>query len=442
LVVSPGITWADPRKEEGELLFPQFYNAAVIAQAKLDLGDSYSAQHQQRPAPATGSIFKKHWWRFYKYFDSKDLPPVRMKNEEGKEVECPVVILPDHGDDFQSWDAAFKGTSTSDFVCGGAIRRCGPNYFLLDMKKQKLDFPQTCEAIVGMSAAWPSTIAKLIEEKANGAAVIAQLRDRVSGLIPINPKDGKVQRAHAAAPLMKAGNVYLPHPSLAPWVLEFIESFAMFPNGLHDDDVDMLTQALNFRKRGVFDVDKRLVVVNPFGLDMKWHRGVGIYIGPKATGAVWLAKDPLTSRFYVYDEYYRVGADWTLHASHIKAKSANLQAFMDSPREPDLPMYVIAYRNQGMPVWPFHQEVDPLTAQLQSAFSDGSLKIFSPLMRLVEETELMMRAEGNGKIQNIEEWVVQGALRAVWGGKDRLAAPLVKRTPPATSFGGGMGWAR
>ena len=60
----------------------------------------------------------------------------------------------------------------------------------------------------------------------------------------MNPEGGKVARAAAASPLIEAGNVYLPHPQIAPWVMDFIEECAAFPNGAHDDQVDAMTQAL------------------------------------------------------------------------------------------------------------------------------------------------------------------------------------------------------
>lgn len=50
--------------------------------------------------------------------------------------------------------------------------------------------------------------------------------------------------AAAVSPLIEAGNVYLPHPLYAPWVNDFIEECAAFPNGAHDDQVDAMTQAL------------------------------------------------------------------------------------------------------------------------------------------------------------------------------------------------------
>ena len=66
----------------------------------------------------------------------------------------------------------------------------------------------------------------------------------IPGILPVNPYGGKVARAAAVSPLIEAGNVYLPHPQFMPWVNEFIEECAAFPNGAHDDQVDAMTQAL------------------------------------------------------------------------------------------------------------------------------------------------------------------------------------------------------
>jgi predicted phage terminase large subunit-like protein len=76
-------------------------------------------------------------------------------------------------------------------------------------------------------------------------AVLQTLKHEMAGLIAVNPEGGKIARAHAVSPQIESGNVYLPHPSLYPWVEPFIESCAAFPNGSYDDDVDALTQALN-----------------------------------------------------------------------------------------------------------------------------------------------------------------------------------------------------
>ncbi len=57
-------------------------------------------------------------------------------------------------------------------------------------------------------------LAKLIEDKANGSAVIQMLSNEIPGLLPVNPQGGKIARAAAVSPLVEAGNVYLPHPRI------------------------------------------------------------------------------------------------------------------------------------------------------------------------------------------------------------------------------------
>jgi predicted phage terminase large subunit-like protein len=93
-----------------------------------------------------------------------------------------------------------------------------------------------------MSKTWPETTAKLVEDKANGPAVEALLRTRVPGLTMILPQGSKAQRAGAAADLLEAGNVYLPHPSLAPWVEDFLDWCDQW-TGSSDAGTDLLDTA-------------------------------------------------------------------------------------------------------------------------------------------------------------------------------------------------------
>src|SRR5262249_54992754 len=133
---------------------------------------------------------------------------------------------------------------TSDFVVGQVWGRRGPNFFLLDQVRGRMDFPATLNAVRRLSAEWPYCMAKLIEDKANGSAVGQVLMHEITGLPAVTPEGGTLARAAAVSPLLEAGNVYLPHPKLAPWVNDLIEECAAFPNGRHDDQVDAMTQAL------------------------------------------------------------------------------------------------------------------------------------------------------------------------------------------------------
>ena len=102
-----------------------------------------------------------------------------------------------------------------------------------------------------MTPKWPKAGRKLVEDKANGPAVISALQHDVSGLIPITPQGGKVARAQSVSPQVESCNVYLPHPAIAPWVPGFIDECSSFPNGKYDDQVDQMTQVLNWLRNAV-----------------------------------------------------------------------------------------------------------------------------------------------------------------------------------------------
>lgn len=210
--------WRSP----GEALCPERFDIAKLNRIKPKIGSYFfSALYQQRPSPTDGN-FKRGWWKFWRE-------------------------LPSHFDQVvQSWDCAFKETKSSDFVVGQVWGKLGGDYYLLDQIRDRMDINATLTAIRSMTAKHPQSKAKLVEDKANGPAVIDLLKREVSGMLPIEPEGGKVVRATAIAPYVEAGNVYLPDPAIAPWVHDFIEEFCSFPNGSNDDQVDCCSQALNW----------------------------------------------------------------------------------------------------------------------------------------------------------------------------------------------------
>jgi len=145
----------------------------------------------------------------------------------------------------QSWDLTFKDKPTSDFVVGQVWLRVGVQAYLLDMVRARLNFNASEEAVLAMSAKWPQAVAKFIEDKANGPAVINSLQKRLVGLIPIEPEGSKFARASAVSPLAHAGNIILPTAELLPNVEELIEEAKAFPNGAHDDTIDAMSQGTN-----------------------------------------------------------------------------------------------------------------------------------------------------------------------------------------------------
>jgi predicted phage terminase large subunit-like protein len=239
------IGFSDPRTQPGELLWPERFGPSEIEALKRSLG-SYAAagQLQQRPSPAGGGIFKRHWFRYWQP-RGMNLPPVTVSMPDGTHASIVAIEAPHRTDmQIQSWDCTFKDLNTSDYVVGQMWARLGSMFFLGDQIRERLDCPGTVKAVRQLTNKWPATVAKLIEDKANGSAVIQMLSREIPGLLPVNPEGGKVARAAAVSPLIEAGNIYLPHPLWAPWVNDFIEECAAFPNGAHDDQVDAMTQAL------------------------------------------------------------------------------------------------------------------------------------------------------------------------------------------------------
>jgi predicted phage terminase large subunit-like protein len=222
-------------RKQGEYLWEERFSPSEYEDTKKAIGSKlWTALYQQKPSPDSGAVFKRYWWKFY----------LRHAGQMTHETrDC--VILPERLDEeIQSWDCTFKDAATSDFVVGEVWGTKSANRYLLDMVRDRMDLPDTIKAIKNLSAKWPRARRKLIEDKANGPAVIQMLHNQLSGLIAVNPEGGKIVRAMAVTPEIESGNVYLPHPSIAPWVLDFIEEASVFPNGKNDDMVDGMTQGL------------------------------------------------------------------------------------------------------------------------------------------------------------------------------------------------------
>lgn len=239
------VEWSDPRDTDGEPLNPARFGDAELSEIELRLG-SYmtAAQLQQRPAPAAGGILKRHWFRFWKPQHS-DLPPVTIPLPSGDHVTAEVVALPVKMDrTLGSWDMSFKAKTDNSYVVGQVWGAKAADRFMLDQVREHAEFTRTLEMVRSMNRRWPTLDATLVEDKANGPAIISTLRNEIGGLIPVEPEGDKTARLRAVSPQAESGNVYLPHPAIAPWVWDFIEELAAAPKGEYDDQADAFSQAL------------------------------------------------------------------------------------------------------------------------------------------------------------------------------------------------------
>ena len=154
-------------------------SAAQLDALKISLGSyRYAGQFQQRPSPAEGGILKRAWFRFWRPAHI-DLPAVSVRLPDGSVIQIQAVPIPANFDTMiQSWDMAFKDNVTSDYVVGQVWGAKGADRFLLDQHRARLDMPATKDAVLSLSHRWPKATAKLVEDKANGPAVIQELKHR------------------------------------------------------------------------------------------------------------------------------------------------------------------------------------------------------------------------------------------------------------------------
>lgn len=235
----------DPRKVEGEALFPakfpnEYYRIREKDPETAGLAD---AMFRQDPVPEGGNIIKKKWFRFYQ--------------GEPKEIydKCSMVIL--------SADTAIKEKSTSSFTVIQIWGKDGPNIYLIDQLRARLGFTGILEALKAMIEKWPRAGAKLIEDKASGPDIIDTLSSKIPGLIPSEGNDDKEDRMHAITWMWQAGNVYVPGKppkttvddikkdskpdfTMYPWMNEWYDEIVRYPMAVWTDQAMAMSQALMY----------------------------------------------------------------------------------------------------------------------------------------------------------------------------------------------------
>lgn len=234
-------------RKAGEALHPERYPLSTLLQIQKTIGSrDWEALYQQHPVPDGGALFKLEWFRRW---TATSLPP-----------EFDHTLM--------SWDMTFKDSKNSDYVVGQVWGKKGPNFYLLDQVRGQWDFVKTKEMVRVLAQKWPRVVRKLVEDKANGSAVISELKSTVSGFVPITPTESKEARASSVTPYFEAGNVFIPEDTEAPWVPHYVSELLEFPAGSHDDQcfVAGTKVATLFGDKPIEKIKAGEMVLTPFGL--------------------------------------------------------------------------------------------------------------------------------------------------------------------------------
>lgn len=218
---------ADPiGRAEGEALCPERYPIEVLQAIKTSLGAvMFAALFQQRPRPLEGGMFAAKDFQRYHL-----LPATEMYA--------------------QSWDLSFDENEGSAFVSGQVWAKHKAGFYLIDEYHEQANFVAQEKAMKAMHERYPSARTVVVENKANGPAIISRLKKDIPGLYSFNPKGSKETRAASISGFVEAGNVHLPAKAKdKPWVEEWLAEVCSFPRGALKDRVDAFVQMLLYWSR-------------------------------------------------------------------------------------------------------------------------------------------------------------------------------------------------
>jgi predicted phage terminase large subunit-like protein len=228
-----GLGWSDPRREEGELLWPERFGRQEVELLKKTLGERGAAgQLQQRPAPPGGMVFRKAWWEGQSRYRYGKLEAV----SRWLSVDS---ALKDEDEN------AYSVISTWDMLADYRIA-------LANVWREKVTFPVLIEEITRqavLAQRGDLLAGVVIEDRVSGTSAVQTLRATAPDWLaertiafPVGQR-GKVYRAKQASVWCERGCVLLPYPSEhTPWLFAFEDELFTFPGSRFADQVDTLSQ--------------------------------------------------------------------------------------------------------------------------------------------------------------------------------------------------------
>lgn len=217
-------------REPGDVLCPTLQSREVLEQTRREMGQfQFNAQYQQNPTPPDGGIIRWDWFESY--------------NERPQRNEFQQII--------QSWDTGMSADPQSDFSVCLTFGYKDRKWWLLDVFRRQLEFPDLVRAAHTLRSEWLADRV-IIEKKGSGISLLQELkRDSATrGLYrAFTPKMDKEDRMRGQTAKLSEGLVALPNE--ADWLAKFRHELNGFPNTRNDDQVDALSQFLwHLSRRG------------------------------------------------------------------------------------------------------------------------------------------------------------------------------------------------
>jgi len=219
-------------RKAGEPLHQAREPLEVLDQIRHSQGEyNFASQYQQSPAPLGGGMVKVSWFKTYTAAD---------RPEAFETV-------------FQSWDTANKAAELNDYSVCTTWGLKEKKLYLLNVFRRRMEYPELKRTIRDHAAEFHAGNI-LIEDKASGTQLIQDLKhEGVHGVTPYVPKSNKIMRLHFTTSTIENGFVYL--PETAAWLAEYLHELTTFPNGKYDDQADSTSQALDWVRDRLSELD-------------------------------------------------------------------------------------------------------------------------------------------------------------------------------------------
>lgn len=222
-------------RREGEPLWPEYgFDLVTLDRRKAEVGSYvFNSLYQQRPSSATGSLFKRENFRYYR--------EERIHNTDyfvlgdGKRYEKAKCWS------FQTVDTANSVKTINDyFVVSTIYVTPGNDILIYDVYRTHIEGPEQKGLLKNMLQRFNPRF-QAIEDKTFGTNLIQECVREGMTIRPIKVDKDKVTRSQPMSARYEVGKVY--HKQNAIWVEDLEAELMSFPRGAHDDQVDTLSMA-------------------------------------------------------------------------------------------------------------------------------------------------------------------------------------------------------
>ena len=226
-------------REVGAPLWPERYGEDWVKKKKRAVGGRvWDSLYQGHPHPSEGGLFKSQYFRHFRA-SSDGLAYALPKDDGLKTVLAKDLRI------FQACDVAGSLKTSADYFALGTFGLTPDGDLLvLDMLRTRVEGPDQPALLMQKFYEWRPVMVGL-ESKNMGLTTYQQMCRAGLPIVELKPAGDKYTRALPAAARYGSGNVY--HREGASWLDTLETELLAFPNGAHDDQVDVISYAVEMQ---------------------------------------------------------------------------------------------------------------------------------------------------------------------------------------------------